>query len=243
MKKILPIIILFIGVGVTIGVFVFMKGRDANDEENSETEAEETLPEVELEKRPVVSLTPSGDGHWLKLEISKIVIDATTLDYELTYKVPDGRTQGVPGTVKLVKGEDVEKDLLLGSESSGKFRYDEGVETGNVLLRLRNDKGKLVAKFETEFTLQSGSDEIDTPIGIYTLDKINKGAFYVTMDTVGYPEDTGLDVSKAFGIFSSVEKGNSGEFEQGNIRFYNEGEWVELNENKSSNVGFFILSS
>lgn len=243
MKKIFPIIILIIGIGVAVGVFLFMKGRNTSKEEVQDSDMEETVPEILFDKRPVLSLTPSEDGHWLKLKIEKILIDAATLDYELTYKVPDGRTQGVPGTVKLTTKEDIEKDLLLGSESSGKFRYDEGVENGNVVLRFRNDKGKLAAKFETQFTLQSGSTEIVTPAGAYTLDKLNKGVFYISMDTVGYLGDYDGNVQKAFGIFSSSLKANSGSFESGNVLFYDSGKWIELNENKSSGVGFFILSS
>lgn len=243
MKKILPFIILIIGVGVVVGVFLFMKSKNISKEEVQEVETEEIIPDISFDKRPVLSLVPSDDGHWLKLRIEKILIDAATLDYELTYKVPDGRTQGVPGTVKLTTKEDIEKELLLGSESSGKFRYDEGVERGNVVLRLRDGNGKLVAKFETEFFLQSGKAEITTPAGIYILDKSNQEIFYVSMDSIGYPGAYSGDVDVAFGIFSSSLKGNSGEFESDNIRFYDDGEWVELDENKSSDTGFFLLPS
>jgi len=243
MKKILPFIILIIGVGVVVGVFLFMKSKNTSKEEFQEVETEEIIPEIAFDKRPVVSLIPSNDGHWLKFRIEKILIDAVTLDYELTYKVPDGRTQGVPGTVKLTTKEDIEKELLLGSESSGKFRYDEGVERGNVVLRFRDDNGKLVAKFETEFFLQSGKTEITTPAGIYSLDKPNNEIYYVSMNTIGYPGEYSGDVDLAFGIFTSSLKYNSGTFDSGDIRFYDDGEWVELNENKSSDTGFFLLPS
>lgn len=242
MKKVLPIIILFLGIAVALGAYLFIKGNDKQKEDNG-SDTEEVVPEIALEKRPVVSLIPSEDGHWLKFEIKKILIDAATLDYEMTYKVPDGRTQGVPGTVKLTSEEDIEKDLLLGSESSGKFRYDEGVERGNVVLRFRDDNGKLVAKFETEFTLQTGSNEISCPIGIYTLDEINKGAFFVTMDTIGYPGEPSVDPKQTFGIFSSLAKGNSGKFEDGETYFYEDDGWMKLEDGKTSGVGFFLLSS
>ena len=45
--------------------------------------------DVALPERPVVSLTPTIDGHYLNLKIEKIVIDAKSLDYELLYKTKD----------------------------------------------------------------------------------------------------------------------------------------------------------
>lgn len=240
MKKILPIIIIFLGIGIAVGIFLFVKSKSSIDEV---PDTEDTIPVIAIEKRPVLSLRPSEDGHWLKLKIEKISIDAATMDYELTYKVLDGRTQGVPGTVKLTTKADIEKDLLLGSESSGKYRYDEGVDQGKIVLRFRDTQGKLLAKFETEFTFQSNVDQITTLSGNYKFDKLGKGVFYVTMDSVGFPGEFSGKVEKAFGIFSSSTEGNSGTFGLDNIHFFNGEKWIELNENKSSDIGFFILSS
>ncbi|MEK7550169.1 MAG: hypothetical protein AAB535_00075 [Patescibacteria group bacterium] len=162
MKKYLPLILLGVGLFVVVGAFVFVKNSRNNGEEE-----EETVKEIPVGERPLVSLIPTSDGHWLKLMIEKIKVSgATSLDYELLYSLPDGRTQGVPGTVKL-DGNDVTRDLLLGSESSGKFRYDEGVTGGTITIRFRDSKGKLIGKLSTQFTLTSPK----------------KGAFEVTMDT------------------------------------------------------------
>ncbi len=213
MKKLLPIIILFVGVLVVIGAFILVKSENSKKEEVGPG-SEEVLPEIVLEKRPVVSLTPSADGHWLKLKIQKILIDAATLDYELTYKVPDGRTQGVPGTVKLTTKDDIEKDLLLGSESSGKFRYDEGVENGQLVFRFRDPNGKLVAKFSTEFSLYTSTKEITSADGIFklTFEKSTPKTFFIIMNTIGYPGDTKLEEStKLYGFFASTnDKFNAG---------------------------------
>lgn len=173
--------------------------------------------EVSLEDRPVVSLTPSVDGHWLKLSIEKFKIDAESLDYELLYDLPDGRTQGVPGTVALEGKSKIERDLLMGSESSGKFRYDEGVEEGDLTIRFRNDKGKLLVKFATKFHLQSGSKSltsIDTKFS-YTFDKKPAKAFFVTMETFGLPEGTSVSEVTAgpYGIFTSASSPGPGSAE------------------------------
>jgi len=161
MKKYLPLILIGVGLVVLVGGFLFIKSRNKGGEE------EEVVKEIPADQRPLVSLIPSSDGHWLKLKIEKIRVQgAKSLDYELLYSLPDGRTQGVPGTVK-IEGKDIERDLLLGSESSGKFRYDEGVTGGTMTIRFRDTKGKLIGKLSTKFTLSSPK----------------KGVFEVSMDT------------------------------------------------------------
>jgi len=69
------------------------------------------------------------------------VTGAASMDYELIYSTSDGGQQGVPGTVKLT-GTDIDRPLLLGSESSGKYRYDAGVEQGTMTLKFRDASGK-----------------------------------------------------------------------------------------------------
>jgi len=202
MKKYLHIILFLVGVLVLVGVYFLVIKKPAR----APAEEASSQIEVTLENRPVVSLTPSADGHWLKLTINKIKIDAKSLDYELLYDLPDGRTQGVPGTVALEGQSKIERDLLMGSESSGKFRYDEGVEVGDLTIRFRNDKGKLLIKFATKFHLQSGSKNltsIDTNFS-FILDKKPSKAFFVTMETFGLPESTVSSVASGpYGIFTS----------------------------------------
>lgn len=208
MKKYLPIILFLLGIGIVLAVYflVIKKPVKAPVEEAS------SQIEVALEDRPVVSLTPSADGHWLTLFIDKIKIDAETLDYELLYDLPDGRTQGVPGSLTLAGQTKIEKKLLMGSESSGKFRYDEGVEQGDITIRFRNDKGKLLIKFATKFHLQSGVKELTSADGNFSFifDKKPSKAFFVTMETFGLPAQAGVPegsvssvASGPYGIFTS----------------------------------------
>lgn len=188
-----------------------IKGKKNNTQVAKETSV---LIEVPLEKRPIVSLTPSIDGHWLKLKIEKILSEASSLDYELLYQLPDGRTQGVPGTVDIRGQSMIERDLLMGSESSGRFRYDEGVKEGSVTVRFRNDKGKLMAKFSGKFHLQSADKELTSIDGkfTYTLDKKPSKTFFVTMETFGLPEGTSVsEVTEGpYGIFTSAKSFPSG---------------------------------
>src|SRR4030042_2524127 len=210
MKKFLPIIILVLGIIVLAGAFVFIKG--LKQKEVVPVSQDETVQDIPIEKRPVASLTPSADGHWLKLKVEKIVISAVSMDYELLYQLSDGRTQGVPGTIKLEGKTEIERNLLMGSESSGKFRYDEGVEKGTLSLKFRDNKGKLVGKLTSDFHLQSGDIELNSTDGkfSYTLEKTPKTGYFIVMETFGLPEQTDLG-DQPYGIFTSLTKGLPGE--------------------------------
>jgi len=149
----------------------------------------------------------------LRGQLRALEIEAESLDYELLYKLPDGRTQGVPGTINLSGQKEIERDLLLGSESSGKFRYDEGVESGTLTLRFRNDKGKLLARFTTEFLLLSNTADLSSKDGNFEfkLSKTSKDVFFVVMETFGVPgEAPGEVVAGPYGLFSSDSASLSG---------------------------------
>jgi len=242
MKKFLPIILLVLGIITVVTVFLVVKGKNAKVDDTSVTGGDEEVPEVAIEKRPVLSLTPSADGHWLKMQIKKILIDAATLDYELTYKVPDGRTQGVPGTVKLTTKDDITKDLLMGSESSGKFRYDEGVEGGNLTIRFRDAKGKLVAKFSSDFELKtniSGSTKLGNVD--YKADKPDSKLYYITINTVGFLGDApDGEPSNASGVFSSSSNLLPGSIESENAYVWYKNAWVKVENGKTPDLGYFL---
>lgn len=201
MKKYLPLILLGVGILVLLGVVFMLKGSKSGI-----VDEEETAKEIPQDQRPIVMLVPSVDGHYLKLTIAQIKVKGTaSLDYELLYTLPDGRTQGVPGTVKFTGG-DVIKDLLLGSESSGKFRYDEGVTGGTVNIRFRDVKGKLIGKLTTDFSMQTGVKILQSKDGKFTYDlgKVNKGVFYVTMQTFAEPNPSSVIIYKdGYAVFAS----------------------------------------
>lgn len=242
LKKYFPIILLVIGVIVILGVILFIK----KGKSQPAVEEEEIITEIPLEKRPVASLTPSEDGHWLKLKISKIQIEAASLDYELLYKLPDGRTQGVPGNITLGGSTDLERDLLLGSESSGKFRYDEGVEGGTLTLRFRNANGKLTGKLVTEFRLLKDTVDLASSDGKFEikLDKKVKTSFFIVMESFGLPGGIANVKSGPYGVFSSVDALLSGTITmEGKPYFWDGSSWEEIKNNQTSNLGIFVGTS
>lgn len=243
MKKLIPLFIFIFGLIVLVCVYFFVikPSRKVTIEE----ESTDVLIDVALNDRPVTSLTPTVDGHWLNLKIDKIKIDATSLDYELLYELPDGRTQGVPGTINLGGQKTIDRKLLLGSESSGKFRYDEGVEQGTLTLRFRNDKGKMIARFTTKFRLLSSTRDLsslDDRLSV-SLEKINK-AFFVVMETFGLPDAfSGTVAEGPYGIFSSSESALVGELTMGSnvVYTYDGSSWVKVES--SFEPGIFISAS
>jgi hypothetical protein len=206
MKRFLPIILFFVGVVFFVGVFFFVKNSKSSNAVVSDDEA--ALVEVPLDERPVVSIIPSEDGHYLKLKIDKIVVKGSAkLDYLLEYQTSNDITQGVPGVKDLNGDKSFETDILLGTESSGKYRYDEGVETGNVEIKLRDKNGKLLTKFDTDFHIQTGVAELTSLDGkfTYVLDKVPKGVIFVTMQTIGVPEESFSSVvsKDGYSVFAS----------------------------------------
>lgn len=245
MKKYLPLFLFLIGILVLGAVFFFIAR--STKETQAPLDESEKVAEVPLIDRPVATLTPSADGHWLKLKIEKIKISAITLDYELLYTLPDGRTQGVPGSTDIKGESSFERDLLLGSESSGKFRYDEGVEEGTLTLKFRNDMGKLVAKFVTKWHLQSNTKEITSVDGKFkaTLKKTPTKTFFVTMETFGVPGEPPVAPTVGpWGVLSSAKASLSATIQMGTPKVYRWSgtKWVEVKDG-ASDLGIFIGTS
>jgi hypothetical protein len=243
MKKFLPIILLILGVVVLAGAFIFIKG-EKQKKEVIPVSQDETVQEIPIEKRPITSLTPSTDGHWLKLKVEKITVNAASIEYELLYQLPDGRPQGVPGTIKLNGVSEIERDLLMGSESSGKFSYDQGVEKGTLTLKFRDDTGKLVGKLSGDFHLQSGVAILNSTDGVfsYSLDKTPKTGYFIVMETFGLTKQTDLG-DQPYGIFSSLTKGLPGEVKiEGKtlVYWFNGNDWEVVKDNKTSDFGIFL---
>jgi len=217
MKKYLPFIIG--GAVLVIGLIVFVLIKSSTGNAPVAT-PEAPVPDLPQSEWPVVSLTPTSNpqvpnslGHWLDFKVQKInVPGAASMDYELIYNTTDGGQQGVPGTVKL-DGNDVDRPLLLGSESSGKFRYDAGVETGMMTIRFRDGSGKLIGKLSTSFHLQSNTVDLSSTDNNfkYTLAKLAKGVYFVTMMTFKDPDASMVVFTQnGYSIFASDGKPHTG---------------------------------
>lgn len=200
---------------VLIGFFV-VKNKNKPVEEVEE----ETVVELPQNLWPAITLTPTQDpsvpkslGRFLNFKVQKInVPKAATMDYLLVYNTSDGGQQGVPGSVKLTGG-DVEKMLLLGSASSGKYRFDSGVSEGTMTITFRDEKGKSLGRVVSDFHLQTEVLELTSVDGNfkYTLDKLAKGVFFVTVKTLAEPQGvTNVVWKDGYGVYASDGKPHEG---------------------------------
>lgn len=244
MKKYLPFIILGVGIVIMIIVgFLILKNKPSSEIENDE---DVSLLELDIKQMPFVSLTPDLEGHYLKLKIDNINISgAKTLEYNLLYQTKDNITQGVPGTIELT-GNSYETDLLLGSESSGKFRYDEGVKSGSISLSFRSDQKKLITKISSDFVMGELPGKLSISDSNFNVEYSgNTNAIVVLMNTMGLPsafEDN--NIKGSFGIFSSVVIKSGIEIESDNPTYYwDNGDWININDLESIPLGVFVTTS
>lgn len=212
MKKSLPLILIGVGILVAVIAFFVVVKRSKTGSSNGNSE-DLSVPELPSSQWPAVSLTPTEDvkvpnslGHFLNFRVEKIKVpNAKTMDYELVYSTTNGGQQGVPGTVQL-SGADIERKLLMGSASSGKYRFDAGVDHGTMTVRFRDGNGKLLGKLSTDFHLQFGDTKLTSQDGkfTYTLDKPAKGVYFITMQTFIEPSSVqAVTWQNGYGVFAS----------------------------------------
>lgn len=215
-KKLLPIVAGFFVILVVVVAFII---RSKNLPTGSEDEDSSNVPVLSESQWPAISLIPTDKsdvpgslGHWLIFRVEKINIEgAHSMDYLLVYDTSDGGQQGVPGTIQLT-GDGVERRLLLGSESSGKYRYDAGVENGTITVTFRNKDGKMIGRLSSDFHLQTGVSELTSVDGAfgYRLSKIPKNVYFVTMKTYAEPVSKSVVWQETYGVFASDGKDHPG---------------------------------
>ena len=207
--------------------------------------ANQDFRDLALTERPYVSLVPRSDGHWLKLTIENFKVEgASTLEYELIYQVPEGTTQGVPGTVEIAREDKVERDLLLGSESAGKFRYDEGVTDGELNLRFRNSSGKLLAQLSTPWRMLKGESELALNKFTYKVDTPNEDEYLVVVDTFGLPKPLENATGEPYGVFASGGTPYPGTVTLASkMSRYDGANWGAMESDQSPDIGVFVETS
>jgi hypothetical protein len=246
MKKTMIVLIIFVLILVLgAGIFFLFLGRE-KEEELTSLPTPEVFLETTLEERPFISLTPSSDGHWLILRVDRIQA-ADSLEYELIYKTEDGINQGSLGTAQ-VAGSSYEKEILLGTESSGHYRYHEGVKEGSLEVRLAGGKGP--RKFTTDFYL-AATGLIKEPIELVSADgkfsfqaDLATNQFYLVIPTIGLPGKIEKEVVVGpYGVFTSGLKSvKNGQVEidgRAEIAFWDGEDWQELEKGIVSAIGVF----
>lgn len=206
---------------------------------------EENVPELPTHMRPTTMLVPSQDGHYLKLVVQDInVPGASMMEYELLYGTAAGIQQGIPGRVTLSGVMSVDRDLLLGSESSGKFRYDEGVNEGTLTLKFRDVDGKFIGKVVTTWKFYSGKDTqtFESADGKFSFTPTGKNeSYYLVMNTFGVKDAPSEVKNGPYGVFTSSEDAVPGEINlSGSVYSLKDGKWKSLSGSKVDNTGIFL---
>jgi hypothetical protein len=140
-KRILAVIVVIVLLLVAGAAFMFMGG-NASDQAANEEE--------QLVGDDVATIEPSEIG--LEMEAmsnnQQVVFritkpdGITAVEYELTYLAADDQQRGVIGTIDDLdasSGVIESKPLDLGSCSSGVCKYDKGVESVDLLLKVTKD--------------------------------------------------------------------------------------------------------
>lgn len=138
---------------VLVGAFLFMSKNNSVSKNTDDTGfIEEDLPKLSASEVGLV-LTASKNKRQVQFTLSKAT-DITNLEYELSYEADSSGNsdEGEPARItRGVAGEDTldgsseytSKMLDLGSCSSGTCRYDTGVTSVKLLLKLTKTDGKV----------------------------------------------------------------------------------------------------
>lgn len=195
-------------------LFVFKKGaKEIQPKEFTYGEIKK-LSDVDIAKRPYVTLTPTSDGAEIIISMENMSF-FDRIEYELTYqadnptapgtKIPRGSTGDDINT----KDQKYKKSTLLGTASRGVRSPDTGIEDGKLTLHLfKGDQEYLsesnwdISKFgQKPTTLESKDGNIKIQIP-----GLGKDYWVILGDTVGIPSGGQFDIKKVhlpnYGAFS-----------------------------------------
>lgn len=205
-------------VALVVGVyflFIFKKSASQIKPKSNESSLEvKQLSDIELSKRPYVTLTPTSDGAEIILSIENMgAFDK--IEYELIYqadnptapgtKIPRGAT----GSDVNTKDQKYKKSILLGTASRGVRSPDRGIVEGK--LNLHSFKGEQEYLSETPWSIDligAKAATLTDPSGNMSINVPGLGKDYwvVLAETVGVPTGGKFDIKKVqlpvYGVFS-----------------------------------------
>lgn len=168
----------------------------------------ERINDLELEKRPYVTLAPREDGKELFLTIDQLKLGEVKVEYELEYQAGT-MIQGAFGRINFDEEKPpVTKKLLLGSCSKGKCKYDENVTGGTLTLRFSGERDYVLRE---DFTLNLMSEKEglfatrNTKIGLDVgLKGLSADTYVVVIPTFGLPKELeGELIAGPIGFFTA----------------------------------------
>lgn len=154
-----------IGIGVVLVIAVLVGGYFFIAGKSKPQETEEVMQEDVVQKLDAkeigLTMEASPDNKRVRFVIEKLT-GITSVEYEVTYEADstaqeqseggEARVQrGITGEAELMSGESSYESewLVLGSESASTIRYDKGVESVDLTLKIKKSDGKTYAVQDT----------------------------------------------------------------------------------------------
>lgn len=183
-------------------LFIFQKGEKKIKPEEFAGEVK-NVSELELAKRPYVTLTPTGDGAEIIISIENMSF-FDKIEYELTYQadnpqVPGEKIErGATGTDVNTKDEKYKKSMLLGTASRGTRSPDTGITDGVLTMHLVKGDIEYLSESKWDF-FEAGATvrSIAGRDGDFQVENLSLGKNYwiIIADTVGLPPNSPYDVN------------------------------------------------
>lgn len=148
-KKALGILGILVLGGLVFGVYYFFGKTSSKPVDNSPLIQQENIPSIAPEDIGL-TLLARPDKKAIKFDIEKIG-DIQSVDYEISYLAKGNIPRGAIGTVIVKPGDEkISTNYIeLGSCSSGKCKYDEGVTSVKLTLRINKTDGKILQAEKT----------------------------------------------------------------------------------------------
>lgn len=216
MKKIIPVLlIILILSSVLLGWKFLLKKKPAGEVEEELKPRIEAINQLPLQQRPYITIEPKSEtkpqdyGHWITVTIAN-ASNYKKVEYEVEYQAGN-LIQGFMHRIDFAKESfPVSKEGFFGSESKGKYKYDEDVRSGHILFKFFKDNLNYDA-LKTYFNIQNMAEQK----GLFTSNDgkaslevgnkdLNGGDYIVVASTLGLPSQTeGRIVSEPYGFYGN----------------------------------------
>lgn len=202
--------VLIIGVGYWL---IFSKKKTKVKKESKSTKME-TVNQLSLKERPYIIIEPKSKtrpqdyGYWMTITINN-ASNYKLLEYEVEYQAGN-LIQGFMHRLDFSKEKlPISQEGFFGSESKGKYKYDEGVKNGNVLFKFFKNSHDYEA-LKTYFNWQ----QMEQQKGVFTSNdakaileikskELKPSDYMVVFSTLGLPaEIKGEALSEPYGFYS-----------------------------------------
>lgn len=196
-------------------LFIYKKGAALIKPKQIETVDVKKVSDLDISKRPFVTLTPTATGAEIIISIENMK-EFERIEYELTYQADNPTSPGTKiergsvGSDVNTKDEKYKKSMLLGTASRGVSSPDVGITGGKLTLHLFKGDQEYLSESPWDLqqigskaaTLKSadGNFEISVP-------GLGKNYWVILSDTVGVPSPgSNFDLNNValpvYGVFS-----------------------------------------